>query len=81
MYWYQKHPQAKVEMLGFIPLMLSLKNPAPAREQLHAGYRHGGGWTPFEGFKMLANGNMRYPGDPDTLCLFETMLRDEIIRV
>jgi hypothetical protein len=87
MNWILKHPKATHEMLGFIPFFLSDDDPRPAREQLHEAYAHGGGWVPFPrklgntGFKMLPNGNMKYPGDPETQLLGESMLRTETIRV
>jgi len=46
------HPRATIEHFGFIPTMLSEDNPKPAKEQLHDGYGHGGGWDPFKGFKL-----------------------------
>jgi hypothetical protein len=78
--WKMKHPQMTMEHLGFLPEFLSLDNPQSAREQLDANYRHGGGWQPFTGFTMLPNGNLTYPGDPETLLLAETRLRNEVIR-
>lgn len=69
-----------MELLGFIPGFLSENDPRPAREQIDSAYQHGGGWSPFEGFKMLSDGNMQYPGDPPTRLLAETKLRDEVIR-
>lgn len=80
MKWIMKHPRATIETLGYIPYFLNENNPKPAREQLDDNYRHGGGWTPFPGFVMLPNGNMKYPGDPETILLAETKLRDETIR-
>jgi hypothetical protein len=73
--------KATVYMLGFIPTWLDPHNPRKAAQQLHSHYRHGGGWRPFEGFEMLANGNMQYPGDPPTLLLAEGKLREETIRI
>ena len=78
--WTQKHPQAKLEMLGFLPAFLSDNDSRTAREQLDANYSHGGGWQPLPRFKMLQNGNIQYPEDPPRRLLFETKLRDEIIR-
>jgi hypothetical protein len=80
MIWVQKHPRATPDMLGYITDFLSDDDPRTAREQIDANYRHGGGFRPFTGMTMLPNGNMQYPGDPDYLLLFETKLRDEIIR-
>ena len=78
--WVPKHPRATPEMLGYIPSFLSSDNPAGAAEQIHNCYRHSGGWSPFQGFRMLPDGNMQYPGDPPTRLLFEARLRQEIIR-
>jgi hypothetical protein len=65
--------------LGFLPAMLSERNPAPAREQLHHGYAHGGGWHPFRGHKLLPDNRLTYPGDPPLRPLAQTKLRDELI--
>jgi hypothetical protein len=80
MIWTMKHSQATIEMLGYIPLFLNEGNPMPAREQFDRSYGHGGGWVPFQGFTMLANGDLQYPGDPPVKLLAETILRNELIR-
>jgi len=80
MLWKLVHPQATPEMLGFLPEFLSEEDPRPAKEQIDFNYSHGGGWCPFKGFKMLPNGNLKYPGDPETELLAETKLREETIR-
>jgi hypothetical protein len=80
MIWIQKHPQASIEMLGFLPSFISEEDPRPAREQFNTNYGHAGGWSPFQGFTMLPNGNLKYPEDPETRLLWETKLRDETIR-
>jgi hypothetical protein len=79
MQWIQKHPKASPEMLGYIPSFFSENDPRPAREQIDENYKHGGGWRPFKGFKMLDNG-IKYPGDPLIPLCFEMKLRDETIR-
>ena len=79
MIWTSKHPDATLDHLGIIPEFLSVGDPRPAREQF-AG-RYIGGWSPFPGFSLLPNGNLSYPGDPETQLLFETRLRKEVIRV
>jgi hypothetical protein len=71
---------ATPEALGFIPSFVSDDDPRPAREQLDTAYGHGGGWRAFPGFTMLPDGNLKYPGDPPTVALAETYLRDETIR-
>lgn len=78
--WTLRHPEATVEMLGYLPDMLSETDPRPAREQLDSGYRHGGGWCPFAGFELQPDGSIVYPGDPPMPLLAETTLRDERIR-
>ena len=80
MIWKMMHPRATLDMLGYLPEMISERNPKPAREQFDTNYQHGGGWTPFKGFSMLPDGNLSYPGDPPTRLLAETQLRDETIR-
>ena len=74
------HPKANIDMLGFIPLMLDEADPHPAREQLNEAYSHGGGWRPFQGFKLLPSGEIQYPEDPPLKLLAEGKLRDETIR-
>lgn len=80
MKWIPKRSGLDVRILGYIPAFLSENDPRPAKEQVDAAYSHGGGWQSFPGFTMLPNGDMLYPGDPVTRCLFETRLRDETIR-
>jgi hypothetical protein len=79
MIWFLA-PRVDPEMLGVIPSFLSEDDPRPAREQFDAHYRIGGGWRPMPGFTMLPDGALGYPGDPPTLALAETRLRDETIR-
>lgn len=79
MIWRAMHPHATPDMLGFLPGFLSEDDPRPAREQLDSAYAHGGGWNSFTGFRMLPDG-IAYPGDPVMPLLYETQLRDEIIR-
>ena len=53
------------EAIGFIPSFLNEDDPRPAREQLDSNYQHGGGWRPFEGFKLNQQTmELSYPGDP-----------------
>ena len=77
--WVQKHPQANPEMIGAIPYFLNEDDERGAVEQFRVKYV--GGWHPLPNFTMLPNGNLKYPGDPITHLLYETKLRDEIIRV
>ncbi len=76
--WVMKHPQATLDMLGYIPSFLNEDDPRPAREQFNTSYC--GGWNAFPGFKMLPNGNLFYPGDPPTELLAEAQFRNETIR-
>lgn len=79
MIWEMKHSRATPAMLGYLPSFLDEDDPRSAREQLNANYPFGG-WQPFKGFTMLADGNLAYPGDPPTILLAETKLRDETVR-
>lgn len=79
--WYPKHPRAEPDHLGFIPTFVSAIDPRPAVEQFDERYASGGGWHEFKGFRMLANGNLKYPGDPETALLYEATLNAETIRV
>lgn len=78
--WILKHPRMTMEMLGYIPDFLSESNPRPAREQLNTAYSHGGGWQPFDGFRMEPDGGLAYPGDPPMRVLAEAFMRTELIR-
>lgn len=68
-------------MLGFLPGMLSEKDERSAKEQFQDTYRHGGGWSPLKGWRMLNNGDIIYPGDPPLALLAEVKLRKETIRL
>jgi len=80
MQWIAKSPYARPQMLGFLPSFLSEDNPDSAVKQLDDGYKFAGGWRPFNGYEMLPDGGISYPGDPVLPCLFEAKLRDETIR-
>jgi hypothetical protein len=67
--------------VGPIPLWLNEDDPRPAKEQLDEHYQHGGGWQPFEGFKLLKNHSIKYPGDPELKLLAIMRLREEMIAV
>lgn len=72
------------ELLGYIPGMLSEDDPRPAREQLHSGYIHGGGWQPFSGVVRFDPKTRRLLGqgsDPDLPLQAMAVLRDEAILV
>lgn len=80
MIWKMIHPQFTFEMLGYIPQFLSEHDPRPARKQIDSNYKHGSGWSPFEGFTMLPSGDLSYPDDPPVRLLAEAKLRNETIR-
>jgi hypothetical protein len=77
--WALLDPRVTPEHLGLLPMMLDTNDPRPAREQLDSNYQHGGGWRPFNGFKLRRDNALVYPGDPPTIPLAMTMLRDELI--
>jgi len=77
--WIALHQDMRADMLGLLPGMLDENDPRPAREQFDANYQHGGGWRPFNGFKLTANYSLLYPGDPPMRALAMTKLRDELI--
>ncbi len=59
-------PRMTIERLGLIPDFLTEFDPRPAAEQFNEWYAHGGGWSNFQGFTMLPNGNLQYPEDEPT---------------
>ncbi len=72
--------------LGMLPHIFSEHDPRPAAEQAEDKYSYGGGWTPFEGFRVAYTDHqckevaaLRYPGDRDLRVLAWTTLRDEQI--
>src|SRR5262249_11094334 len=83
--WVPMHPGVSFDMLGFIPSFLSASDERPAREQIAAS--NISGWNPFNtnrtkgGFSLLedGSGDLQYPGDPRTRCLYMTKLREEYI--
>lgn len=80
MKWIMKHPRATGDMLGLIPSFLSDKDPRHAKEQINDNYAHGGGWSPFQGFKLEGD-VFQYPEDPPLRLIAETELRGEVIRL
>lgn len=73
------HRMVTPDHIGMIPLWLSEHNLRPAKEQLGAAYGHGGGWDPFQGFRLADNNSLTYPGDPALKPIAEMHLRDETI--
>lgn len=70
--------------LGYIPLFLSENDPRSAKEQFNANYAHGGGWQPFEGFKLDTCQEqfcLKYPGDRPMKEIGRGTLRNETIVV
>ena len=66
----------------YLPHCFSHDDPRPAARQVHTAYKHGGGWQPFTGFKLikkLDRYRLVYPGDPDMMELSRATLRDETI--
>ncbi len=78
---YRIHPDADMDHIGFLPLWLNENDPRPAKEQLNEHYAHGGGWRPFDGFKLEDNLSIAYPGDPAHPALAVMRLRKELIVV
>lgn len=74
--WEMLHPSVTEEWCGLLLYMLDDSDSRPAREQLDANYQHGGGWVPFEGFKLTKKG-IAYPGDPPMRPIAKARLRDE----
>lgn len=68
-----EHEIGGMERAGFIPNMLDWNSDRKLREQLDAGYQHGGGWhpttVPFH-FDPKTKA-LSYPGDPDFLPYLE----------
>jgi len=67
--------------LGPLEYMLTERDPRSAREQLDTGYKHGGGWNPFQGFRLTGNNSLVYPGDPPIHPIAIAYLRDEQINL
>ena len=71
-----------LDVLGYIPQMVSEGDPRPAREQFHDNYAHGGGWSPIGRWTFNPNDqSIKYPGDERLLPLAVAKLRDETIYV
>jgi hypothetical protein len=79
------HPQANVEMLGYLPCWLDPTEPAGAVEQFDRHYRKFGGWRESTGWAMIGEGQqcrlkpVAYPTDPERPLLAKMQLRDETV--
>ena len=78
MTWHFLHKGMTPEALGYLPGFLDENDQRGAREQFQERYVFGG-WSPFPGFKMGDRFQLLYPGDPPTIPLAWTLLRDERI--
>jgi hypothetical protein len=69
--------------LGYLPGYLSENDPRSVKEQLHSGYRQGGGWRPLEKFGLSPAPDylLLYPGDPPLRPWAQAALRGEMILV
>jgi hypothetical protein len=67
------------ETIGPILFWLDEEDPRPAAEQLDENYQHGGGWSPFKGFKLLKNGDIQYPGDEPLAPICAAGFRRELL--
>ena len=53
------------EVLGLLPLWVSVDATPSMIDEIHENYGHGGGWQDFKGFNVdIETGAMTYPGDP-----------------
>lgn len=61
---YSKKHNIPIEsIVGNIKYFANEDDPIPLREQFHKNYSFGGGWNPFEGFKMNKDKDLIYPDD------------------
>ena len=74
-------PGVTLQTLGALPDMLDANDPAPAREQLDRGYRHGGGFRGLSGWYLGADDVLHFPGDRPYRPIAEMRMRDERILV
>jgi hypothetical protein len=72
-----RHPNAKFDHFGYIPIFLSEDDPRPAREQFNE--RYVSGWRPYQGFKLNKDETLSYPGDPSRRPIAELRFRNERI--
>jgi hypothetical protein len=74
-----RHGYCPDDLLGTVPDMLSVDDPAGAVEQIDRAYKDiGGGWSDFTGHALnVEAGTLKYPGDPARPLIAEAKLRDE----
>lgn len=77
--WEMLHPRMTRAHLGLLPEMLDDQDPRSAREQLNEAYAHGGGWDPFNGFRLTDKNGLAYPGDPTLKPIAQAKFRNELI--
>ena len=64
--------------LGYLPEFLSEDDPRSAKEQINQNYKHGGGWSPLDGWVFdPSNMSIKYPGDPALKPLAAAVLHKE----
>ena len=64
-----------INLMGYIPQIITSDDPRPVVEQVNDRYAHGGGWRKFEGFKWdREKMTIEYPGDP----AYEAVARCEV---
>jgi hypothetical protein len=63
--WIALNSRFRAEDLGFLWDILTPDDKRPVSEQLETNYAHGGGYNPFDGFKLdRMTMSLKYPGDP-----------------
>lgn len=75
--WDILHPNASQHHLGYTVQWIDPNNPEPLRVQLDKNYRHGGGYTPFQGHTLTDTLSLAYPGDPLVQPYWLCKFRDE----
>ena len=68
--------------VGWLPIIFQEGDPRTAQEQADDRYSHGGGWMPFEGFKLGNSGsslNLVYEGDRPMNELARANFRDQTL--
>lgn len=77
--WTFHDHRMRLEHLGLLPDMLSEASPDGAVAQFDRTYGYGGGWRPFNGFKLKDDNSLGFPGDPPLKPLASCKLRDETV--